>query len=136
MIIAQICLLMHILWPFLHTYSMSYRGFLDGSVVKESACQYGRCRSCQFNLWAGKIPWRRAWQPTPIFLHGDPHGQRNLVGYSPLGRKESDMTKHAHTQSMSYKWVISRALDPETCYSHTGRKRNFSLREENDNFSI
>ena len=41
---------------------------------------------------ARKIPCRRAWQPTPVFLPGESHGQRNLVGYSPWGRKESDMT--------------------------------------------
>ena len=38
-------------------------------------------------------PWRRAWQPTPVFLPGESHGQRILVGYSPWGRKESDMTR-------------------------------------------
>ena len=43
--------------------------------------------------WVGKIPWRRAWQPTPVFLPGESHGLGSLVGYSPLGRKESDMTK-------------------------------------------
>ena len=37
--------------------------------------------------------WRRAWQPTPVFLPGESHEQRNLVGYSPWGRKESDMTE-------------------------------------------
>ena len=42
---------------------------------------------------SGRFPWRRAWQPTPIFLPGDSHGQKNLVGYSPWGRKESDMTE-------------------------------------------
>ena len=36
--------------------------------------------------WAGKIPWRRKWQPTPVFLPGGFHGQRNLVGYSPRSR--------------------------------------------------
>ena len=36
-----------------------------------------------FNPWVGKIPWRRAWQPTPEFLPGESHGQRSLVGYSP-----------------------------------------------------
>ena len=35
------------------------------------------------------------WQPTPVFLHGESHGQRNLAGYSPWGRKESDMTETA-----------------------------------------
>ena len=38
--------------------------------------------------WVGKIPWRRAWQPTPVFLPGESHGQRSLAGYSPRGRKE------------------------------------------------
>ena len=38
-------------------------------------------------------PWRRAWQPTPVFLPGESHGQRSLVGYSPWGPKESDATE-------------------------------------------
>ena len=42
----------------------------------------------------GKIPWWRAWQPTPVFLPGKSRGQRSLVGYSPRGRKESDTTEH------------------------------------------
>ena len=41
----------------------------------------------------GKIPWRREWQPTPVLLPGEFHGQRSLVGYSPWGCKESDMTE-------------------------------------------
>ena len=40
----------------------------------------------------GKISWRREWQPTPVFFPGEFHGQRSLVGYSPWGHKESDMT--------------------------------------------
>ena len=43
-----------------------------------------------FNPWVGKIPWRRKWQPTPVFLPGESHGWRSLVGYSPWGPKESD----------------------------------------------
>ena len=39
-----------------------------------------------FDPWVGKIPWRRAWQPTPVFLPGESHGQRSLAGYSPEGR--------------------------------------------------
>ena len=46
-----------------------------------------------FNPWIGKISWRREWQPTPVFLPGEFHGQKSLVGYSPRGRKESDMTE-------------------------------------------
>ena len=44
------------------------------------ACQ---CRRLGFDLWAGKIPLGRKWQPTPVFLPGEFHGQRSLVGYSP-----------------------------------------------------
>ena len=40
-----------------------------------------------------EIPWRRAWQTTPVFLTGESHGQRSLAGYSPQGCKESDMTE-------------------------------------------
>ena len=43
--------------------------------------------------WVGKIPWGKEWHPTPIFLPGESHGQRSLAGYSPWGRKESDMTE-------------------------------------------
>ena len=45
-----------------------------------------------FNSWVGKIPWRRMWQPTPVFLPGESYGQRRLVGYS-LWVTESDMTE-------------------------------------------
>ena len=37
----------------------------------------------RFDPWIGKIPWRRAWQATPVFLPGESHGQRRLAGYSP-----------------------------------------------------
>ena len=49
-----------------------------------------------FDPWVGKVPWRRKWQPTPVFLPGEPHGQRSVVGYSPRGCKESDMTERLH----------------------------------------
>ena len=52
-----------------------------------------QCRKPGFDPWVGKIPWRRGWLPTPVFLPGESHGQRSLVGYSPWGRKESDMTE-------------------------------------------
>ena len=47
----------------------------------------------RFNPWVGKMPWRREWLPTPVFLPGEYHGQRRLAGYSPQGRKESDITE-------------------------------------------
>ena len=61
---------------------------------KESACQG---RRCGFDPWVGKIPWGRKWQPTPVFLPEKSHGQKSLVGESPQGCKESDITKHTHT---------------------------------------
>ena len=47
----------------------------------------------QVQLLVRKIPWRRKWQPTPVFLPGESHGQRSLVGYSPWNHKESDKTE-------------------------------------------
>ena len=46
--------------------------------------------------------WRRKWQPTPVSLPGESHGQRSLVGYSPQGYKESDMTERLHSLTHSY----------------------------------
>ena len=43
--------------------------------------------------WSGKIPWRRKWQPTPVFVPEKSHGQRSLVSYSSWGRKESNTTE-------------------------------------------
>ena len=44
-------------------------------------------RRHRFDPWVGKILWRREWQPTPVFLPGESHGQRSLDGYSPWGRE-------------------------------------------------
>jgi len=51
-------------------------------VVKNPPANAGDLRH-GFDPWVGKVPWRRAWQPTPVFLPGDSHGQRSLAGYSP-----------------------------------------------------
>ena len=64
---------------------------------KESACQGRRHKRCGFDPWLWKIPWRRAWQPTPVFLPGESCGQRSLAGYSPWITKELDTTEHMHT---------------------------------------
>ena len=60
---------------------------------KESACQCRRRGRHGFDPWVGKIPWRRKQQPTPLFLSGKSHRQRNLAGYSPWRCKESNMTE-------------------------------------------
>ena len=53
--------------------------------VKNPPANAGDVRDCRFDPWVRKIPWRRAWQPTPVFLAGEFYGQRTLVGYSPWG---------------------------------------------------
>ena len=61
--------------------------FPADSAVKNlpaNTCQFRRHR---FDPWVGKIPWRRKWQPTPVFLPGKSHGQRNLADYSPWDRR-------------------------------------------------
>jgi len=64
----------------------SYRegeGFLGGASGKEPTCQCRRLKRHRFDPWVGKIPWKRAQQPTPVFLPGESHGQRSLADYSP-----------------------------------------------------
>ena len=56
---------------------------------KESTCQ---CRQRGFDPWVRKMPCRRKWQPTPVSLPGESHGQRSLAGHSPWGRREMDTT--------------------------------------------
>ena len=51
-------------------------------VLKNPPVDAGNARDVGFYPWVGKIPWRRKWQPTPVFLPGKSHGQRSLVGYS------------------------------------------------------
>ena len=65
--------------------------FPCGSVGKESAC---RRRRREFDPWIRKIPWRRAWLQTPVFLPGESHGQSSLAGYSPWGRKQTGLSTH------------------------------------------
>ena len=66
-------------------------GFPGGSVVKNLPANAGDLR-CGFDLWVRKIPWRRTWQPTPVFLPGECYGLRSLAGYNPWDHKELDMT--------------------------------------------
>ena len=64
---------------------------------KESACQCRKNKRHGFDPWVGKVPQSRKWQPTLLFLSGKFRGQRSLVGYSPWGCKEWNMTDHTHT---------------------------------------
>ena len=89
-----------------------YLGVSGGSDGKVSVCNAG---DRGIHPQVGKIPWRWAWQLTPTFLLGESHGQRSLVGYSPQGPKESNMTKHVISLSHMYLYM----------YKHTCILNNF-----------
>ena len=106
-----------LLWPqiiFLASFSASFN-FASGNfltappltwgcphrlVGQESACKAGRLG---LTPGSGRFPWRRKWQPIPVFLPAESHGQRNLVGYSPSGHKSvrHDLASE-HTQTVTY----------------------------------
>ena len=62
-------------------YIHTYRASQTALVVKNLLANAGDFKRRTFDPWAGKIPWRRAQQPTPVFMHGESHGRRSLVGY-------------------------------------------------------
>ena len=72
---------------YIYIFSIAYLGFPDGTSCKESTYQCRWHKRCEFDPWMRKIPWRRAWQPTPVFLSGESHGQRSLASYNPWGRR-------------------------------------------------
>ena len=69
-----------------HTHTPTYTSLVV-QMVKKSVCNAG---GPGFDPWDWKTPWRREWLPTPVFLPGELHGRRNLVGYSLWGHKELD----------------------------------------------
>ena len=103
------------IYIYTHTHTYIYRlpWWFSG---KESTCQCRRCRRHGFNPRVRKIPWRRKWQPTPVFLPGKFHGQRNLVGYNPWGHKrvghnlatKQQNNTHTHTHTHTHLYNISR----------------------------
>ena len=95
-------------------------GFPAGSVVKKKkiCLQWWRCK-CGFDPWVGKIPWRRKWQPTPVFLPGKSHGQRSLTGYSPLGCRQSGTTEHKHTMRT---FCTAQGIDSLLCGDLNGKE--------------
>ena len=112
--------------------SVDQFGLPLGPSGKESACNAGATGSS----WVGNMPWRRAWQPTPVFLPGE-SPQRTLVGYSPQGHKESDTTEEtqrAHTRRsiqlsyqfkyicMSVTWQVMWATVYQPQYQALGKK--------------
>ena len=101
-----------ILHTFLWVKNYYPEGFPGGTNGKESACQCRRHKRHGLNPWVGKIPCSRKWCSTPLFLPRKFHGQRNLMGYSPWGRRvglnwvTEHRPRHPITKEANYLWEI------------------------------
>ena len=82
----------HVHSPICETFS-GWWGFPGGTNGNEPTCQCRRFRRCGVDPWVKKSPWRRKWQPSPVFLPEKSHGQRSLVDLSLWCHKESDTTE-------------------------------------------
>ena len=87
---------------------LDYLTNIRASLVAQTVKIYLQCRRPMFDPWLRKIPWRREWQPTPVLLPGEFHGQRRLAGYSPWGCTELNTTEHAHTN----KQILNICIQP------------------------
>ena len=118
-------------------HSSSSGVFPNGSAGKEPACQ---CRRPRFNPWVGKIPWRRERLLMPVFLPGESHGLRSLVGYRPWGRRETDtmeVSEHSIARQFPSAHVLGgippargcswRESAPGVRYSRGARPRSAQL---------
>ena len=82
-------------------------GFPGAASGKEPTYQCRKHQKCGFDPWVGKIPWSKNWQPTPVFLPEESHGQVSQAGYSPWGHKESDITEHTCQETYMYYPVVN-----------------------------
>ena len=85
-------------------FSVCKANFTLLGLFPEAVCQCRRHKRRESDPWLRKIPWRRAWQPAPVFLPEESHGQRSLAGYSPWGHKESDTTEASGHTSKATSW--------------------------------
>ena len=83
-----------------------------------------QCGRPGFPPWVGKIPWRKAWQPTPVLLPGESHGQRSLVGHSPWGCKELGDNQAADTNIFVSKTGVCACV--RTCLCAHARTQSLS----------
>ena len=81
-----------------------------GSLVVKTLSAVQMTQETRFHPWVRKIPWRRKWQLTPVFLPGKFHRQRSLAGYSPWGCKESDMTGHSRVRTCTRRRTHARSF--------------------------
>ena len=91
-------------------------------MVKKKKKSTIQCRRYGFDPWVRKMPWRRKWQPTPVSLPGESHGERSMAGYSPCTCKELDTTEriythtHARAQQIHNKPpVLGQDVHPDLC---------------------
>ena len=89
-----------------------YRGWNAEDLGTVQMVKSLQCERPGFNPWVRNIPWRRAWQPTAVFLPGKSHGQRSLAGYGPWGHKELDTTEWACTHKAS---LLQSQVMPSHC---------------------
>ena len=98
-------------------YHMWCQGFPSGSAVNNLPAM-PETQRCRFNPWVGKIPWRRKWQPPPVFLPGKSHRPRSLFGYGPQGCKSqiqlSDSTTICVVPYSLWRQVFTFMLPPRS----------------------
>ena len=75
-------------------------------MVKNLPANAGDAKGTGLILWVGKSHWRGKWQPAPVFLPGQFHGQKNLAGYSLWGRKESDRTEPIYLSIYKTEYIL------------------------------
>ena len=92
-----------LLYPF---YRQWLPRWLSGERIYLQCRRRRRHRRPELDAWIRKIPWRRKWHPTPVFLPEKSHGQRSPAGYSPRGHSKSDMTEQLSSAQHVFVWLI------------------------------
>ena len=97
--------------------------------VKSPPANAGRFKRCGFNPWVGKIPSRRAWKPTLVFMPAESHGQRTLMGYNPSGSQSQTQVKQLSTNNPHSNAGLTSGGGTNLQGSREGEKSNLSLVE-------
>ena len=111
-------------WFLLHIDHLSSIASQGALMVKNPPANAARHKRHRFNSWIRKVSWRRAWQPTPVFLPGESDRRRSLSGFSQWCHKECDTTEateHAHMPGMPDRLGVGVALNNRNGCSHSSR---------------
>ena len=92
-----------------------------------------QCTRLRFNPWVRKVPWRRKWQPTPVFLPGKSPGQRHQAGYSPWGCKELDTTERLQTHTHIFS---NQSSSVATCFTYYAATKHVNTHIQDNNSTI